>query len=137
MINSDLQFRLGQPGGPTWDVIKNKNSEELQNHLKTFGAFPIDTAVPLDATIIRIPLRTQAQAVDSKIVKKEVTVENIKDALILLGREVRQGGLLFLKHVRKMVVRVDDQIMWEAQIEEVTPTQQRFAHSITTIAAGD
>ena len=61
----------------------------------------------------------------SKIVQKEVTVENIKDALALLGREVRQGGLLFLKHVRRMIVRIDDQIMWQAQMEERCSIDQR------------
>ena len=116
----------GQPGGPTWDVVKNKTSEELQNHLKTFGAFSLDTSAPLDGTIIRIPLRTKAQAIESKIVKQEVTVQNIKDALALLGREVREGGLLFLKHVRRMVVRVDDKIMWETQMEERAPLHQRY-----------
>ena len=74
--------------------------------------------MPLNGTIIRIPLRTKAQASESKIVQTEVTVQNIKDALGLLGREVRQGGLLFLKHVRKMTVRVDDEVMWEARMEE-------------------
>lgn len=99
-------------------MVENKGSEELQNHLATFKAFSIDTSVPLDGTIIRIPLRTKEQASESKIVQKEVTVQNIKDALALLGKEVRQGGLLFLKHVRKMRVRVDGQVMWEARMEE-------------------
>lgn len=117
----------GQPGGPTWDVVENRDSEELQNHLRTFGAFSLDTSVPLDGTIIRIPLRTGAQATESKIVQKEVTTEHIKEALALLGKEVRQGGLLFLKHVRRMTVRIDDEVMWEVQMQDRDLGHQRFA----------
>ena len=108
-------------------MVENKDSEELQNHLNTFRAFSLDTSLPLDGTIIRLPLRTEAQASLSKIVQKEVTVVHIKDALALLGKEVRQGGLLFLKHVRSMTVRVDDEVMWEVRMQERDLGQQRFA----------
>ena len=91
---------------------------ELRNHLKTFDAFALDVSKPLDGTIIRIPLRTKAQARESKIVQKEVTVPDIESALAALGREVREGGLLFLKHVRQMLVRIDKKIMWEVNLEE-------------------
>lgn len=80
---------------------------------------------PLDGTIIRIPLRTKAQAERSKIVQKEVTIQDITNALSVLGREVREGGLLFLKHVRRMVVRVDDEVMWEVYLEERCYDHQR------------
>ena len=99
-------------------MVENKDSEELQAHLKTLSTFSLDTSIPFDGTIIRIPLRTKAQATESKIVQKEVTIYHIKEALALLGKEVRQGGLLFLKHVRKMTVRVDDTIMWEVHMQE-------------------
>ena len=76
---------------------------------------------------IRDRLRTKAQATESKIVQKEVTIEHIKEALVLLGKEVRQGGLLFLKHVRRMTVRVDDEVMWEVRMQERGLGHQRFA----------
>lgn len=79
----------------------------------------------MDGTIIRIPLRTKAQAERSKIVQKEVTVQDITNALSVLGREVREGGLLFLKHVRRMVVRIDDEVMWEVHLEERCDNDQR------------
>ncbi|KAL8786962.1 MAG: hypothetical protein Q9195_007974 [Heterodermia aff. obscurata] len=108
----------GQVGGPAWDVVHEKDSVELRNHLKTFDAFALDVSKPLDGTIIRIPLRTKAQAEQSKIVQKEVTVSDIESALAALGREVREGGLLFLKHVRRMLVRIDEAIMWEVNLDE-------------------
>ena len=106
------------PGGPTWDVVACKGSVEIQNHLKTFGAFSLDVSKPLEGTIIRLPLRTKEQAGKSKIVQKDVSVLDITNALHVLGREVREGGLIFLKNVRKMTVRIDDKIMWEIHLEE-------------------
>ena len=99
-------------------MVHENDSVELRNHLKTFDAFALDVSKPLDGTIIRIPLRTKAQAKESKIVQKEVTVPDIESALAALGREVREGGLLFLKHVRRMSVRIDKKIMWEVNLEE-------------------
>ena len=108
----------GQIGGPAWDVVHEKDSMELRNHLKTFDAFALDVSKPLDGTIIRIPLRTKEQAKESKIVQREVTISDIENALAALGREVREGGLLFLKHVRRMLVRINEKIMWEVNLEE-------------------
>lgn len=89
-----------RPGGPTWDVVAHAGSTEIQNHMKTFQKLDIDATQPYDGTIIRLPLRTQAQARTSKIVDREATVDQISEALALLGKEVKQGGLLFLKHGR-------------------------------------
>ena len=85
--------------------------------MKTFSAFDIPRSQPFDGTIIRIPLRTKAQAATSKIVDREVTLDQISKALSLLGHEVRQGGLLFLKHIRRMVVRIDDEVLWKVEIQ--------------------
>ncbi|KAL8825255.1 MAG: hypothetical protein Q9191_004524 [Dirinaria sp. TL-2023a] len=106
----------GTPGGPTWDVVKDSGSIEIQNHLKTFSLFDIPRSLPFDGTIIRIPLRTKAQAATSKIVDREVTTDQISEALSLLGYEAKQGGLLFLKHIRRMVVRIDKEVLWKVEI---------------------
>ena len=105
-----------EPGGPAWDLVKNSECVEIQNHIKTFEAFNIDRAQAIDATIIRIPLRTQAQAKTSEIVKREITVEDIKNALEHFANEIREGGLLFLKHIRKVIIRVDKSIVLTAQV---------------------
>ena len=106
-------------------MVHEKDSVELRNHLKTFDAFALDVSKPLDGTIIRIPLRTKAQAEQSKIVQKEVTVSDIESALAALGREVREGGLLFLKHVRRMLVRIDEEVRWEVNLDERCHDQRR------------
>lgn len=111
----------GQPGGPTWDVVKERGNKEIQNHLQTFRAFNLDVSREINETIIRIPLRTKAQAITSKIVGREITIEEIKDALYQFGREVKEGGLLFLKHIQKVTVRINDDVIWEAKILQCCP----------------
>lgn len=108
--------KFGQPGGPTWDVVKEGGYKEIQNHLKTFRAFHLDVSQEINETIIRIPLRTKAQAMTSKIVEREITIEEIKGALDQFGREVREGGLLFLKHIQKVTVRINADVVWEANL---------------------
>jgi len=124
----------GQPGGPTWDVVKERENKEIQNHLQTFRAFNLDISQEMDETIIRIPLRTKGQAITSKIVAREISIEEIKDALDQFGREVREGGLLFLKHIQKVTVRINDDVIWEAKILQYCP---RSLKSVAVIPPGN
>lgn len=96
-------------GGPAWDVFENQDSLELQNHLKTFGAFDVDTSRGIEQTIIRVPLRTAAQAARSKIVNREIAVDEIRVALEQFAEEMKEGGLLFLKHIRSIILRIDNE----------------------------
>ena len=114
-------LETGQPGGPTWDVVKEQACVEIQNHLKTFRAFQLDVSQEIDETVIRIPLRTKAQALTSKIVEREITTNEIKEALDQFGQEVREGGLLFLKHIQKVTVRINDDVVWDAKILQDNP----------------
>lgn len=106
-----------EPGGPTWDVVQHQESDEIKSHMKTFQSFKIDPSKPLIGTIIRIPLRTMEQAMISKISDRHVTVDQILDALNLLGQEIRQGGNLFLKNIRCITARLDSTVIWNARIE--------------------
>lgn len=99
-------------------MVGNCESVEIQNHLKTFDAFSFDRHRPLDQTIIRIPLRTTAQATQSKIFQLEIEVREIMQALKEFGQEIKDGGLLFLKHIRKVVIRVNSEITFIAEILE-------------------
>ena len=104
------------PGGPTWDVVENYDIIELKNHLETFGVFDLDMSQEIDHTIIRIPLRTAAQAVTSEIVKQEVKLDDIKKALEQFGQEMKEGGLLFLKYIRKITLRTDNDLVATIQV---------------------
>ena len=105
-------------GGPAWDVVENQDCPELQNHLKTFGTFDVDTSRDLAQTIIRVPLRTAAQAARSKIVNRQIAVEEIKVAIEQFAEEMKEGGLLFLKHIRTVILRIDDEIISNIKILE-------------------
>lgn len=101
-------------------MIKDHDSVEIQNHLKTFSEFGLDHRRALDHTIIRIPLRTAGQAAQSKIFQQKVEVQGIKQALEDFGREMSEGGLLFLKHIRKIIIRLDSNVVLQTEIIETS-----------------
>lgn len=103
-------------GGPAWDVVKD-DCIEVQNHMKTFGSFnDFDLSKGLDQTIIRIPLRTKNQAKVSKIVERVTTTHDIKKAFEEFGNEMKEGGLLFLKSICKIIIRIDSNVMATIEI---------------------
>lgn len=99
--------------------------------MKALGAFDFDHRLDFDETIIRIPLRTEAQKETSKIAKHAISVDGIKLALEKFGQEIRAGGLLFLKHIRKVIIRVDDSVILTAQIVEDDSRDTRYAPGST------
>lgn len=121
---------INKPRGPTWDVVGNQNSVEIQNHMKALGAFDFDHRLVFNETIIRIPLRTEAQKETSKISKHAISITDIKVALEEFAREIRDGGLLFLKHIRKVIIRVDDSVVLTAQIIEDDSCDTRYASGL-------
>ena len=122
---------INKPRGPTWDVVGNGDSVEIQNHMKALGAFDFDHRLDFNETIIRIPLRTEAQKETSKIAKHAISIGDIRVALEKFVQEIRAGGLLFLKHVRKVIVRVDDSVISTAQIIEDDSRDTRCAPDLT------
>lgn len=103
-------------GGPAWDVVKD-DCIELQNHMITFGSFSdLYLSKGIDQTIIRIPLRTKNQAKVSKIVERVTTTHDIKKAFEEFGDEMKEGGLLFLKSICKIIIRIDSNVMATIEI---------------------
>ena len=88
--------------------------------METFSAFDLNRTQPLNQTIIRIPLRTEKQAEASKISQKRGSTEDIKTALEQFGAEIKDGGLLFLKHIRKVMIRVDNEVVIKAETIETS-----------------
>lgn len=84
---------------------------EIQNHLKVFEQFGLGQEELLNQTIIRIPLRTPSQAAKSRLFQEVIEVSSIRKALEEFGQEVKEGGLLFLKHIRKVVIRIDGDVV--------------------------
>lgn len=99
--------------------------------MKALGAFNFDHRLDFSETIIRIPLRTEAQKETSKIAKHAISIGDIKVALEKFGQELQAGGLLFLKHVRKVIIRFDDTVVLTAQIVEEDSCDTRYAQGLT------
>ncbi|KAL8648970.1 MAG: hypothetical protein Q9226_005770, partial [Calogaya cf. arnoldii] len=115
-------------GGPTYDILQD--SVEIQNHLKTFQRAGVDTSQAVNATVIRIPLRTESQAKESKIVNRQATIQEITKALYDLGQEVRKGGMLFLRYVRRITVKIDSTVLWEAYTTGATEDDTKIMQDI-------
>lgn len=54
----------------------------------------------------------------SKIVGREIAVDEIKAALEQFAEEMKDGGLLFLKHIRTVILRIDNETMSKIEILE-------------------
>ena len=107
---------IGSPGGPAWNIVDD-DCQEIRNHLATFAAYKgIEAGQALNETIIRIPLRNAIQASTSKIKEQATSVDDIKEVLSAFCQDVLADGLLFLKHIRRIIVRVDKEILLKASV---------------------
>jgi hypothetical protein len=93
------------------DDPKDPQCLKAKNQLKAFSRFQFDPNSLYSGTIIRIPLRTRKQASTSKICSKEVTSLDIKGFLRQFADELGGNRLLFLKHIMKGTLRIDDDIL--------------------------
>ncbi len=65
----------------------------------------------LNGTVIRIPLRTAAQARKSQISNRETTVSEMRKVLSSFATEFENYGLLFMKNVGKLEVTAKDLVI--------------------------
>jgi sacsin len=92
-------------GGPVYDFVKSFDDIAIQNHMCAFRTVMEHLDQKLDGTIIRIPLRTQTQAVKSKIQTRETTTSEILDVLRSFASEFGKNGLLFMRNIEKLEIR--------------------------------
>ena len=111
------------PGGPEWDFTAHVQDNAMINQLSAYSSFLSEFNRPLDGTIVRIPLRTAAQAGKSAIRDQRTTVSDVQSSMEGFATEVHQGGLLFLKNVTKVSLLVDDKHL---AITEVMNTSEVF-----------
>lgn len=103
-------------GGPRYDFVKDSSDTELQNHMQAFQTFMASPKLPLDGTIIRIPLRTEDQAKKSGISNRATTVPNVHDVLQKFAVEFGNSGLLFLRNVEKLSIESSDGLSIDVEI---------------------
>jgi sacsin len=92
-------------GGPVYDFVNSFDDIAIQNHMRAFRTVMEHLDQKLDGTIIRIPLRTQTQAVKSKIQTRETTTSEILDVLRSFASEFGKNGLLFMRNIEKLEIR--------------------------------
>lgn len=72
-------------------------------------------------------MRTAEQAVTSKIKDKAILVEDIEQLFKEFCQDMESGGMLFLKHIRKITVRINEEMLASISIiqDESKDTQLR------------
>jgi sacsin len=92
-----------------------------KSQLEAFQSFLFDSSLPYGGTIIRIPLRTESQAKKTKIGRKDkaVDIAEIEDFLREFAEEISDAGLLFLKNIMKVTIRIDDKVISETEILDI------------------
>lgn len=91
-------------GGPVYDFVEDSGNIKIQKHMSAFQTVMKHLDRKLDGTIIRIPLRTQAQAVKSGISDRETTVSEVLDVLRSFASEFGKNGLLFMRNIERLEI---------------------------------
>ena len=89
----------------------------MKNQLSSYSPFLFDFGQPFDGTVIRIPLRTEAQARRSAIHDQDTTISDVQLAMEGFASEIQHGGMLFLKNVLKVSLFIDHNHLASTQVE--------------------
>jgi sacsin len=92
------------PGGPLYDFVEDAEDPAIQNHMAAFQSVMENPAQQFEGTIIRIPLRTQEQAMNSDISDRETTVLEVREVLNKFATEFGNSGLLFMRNIAKVAI---------------------------------
>ncbi len=98
----DPHLEWSELGGPVYDFVDNCEDIAIKNQMAAFQAVMQQFDRKLDGTIIRIPLRTQAQAMRSEISSRGTTVSEVLKVLESFASEFGDSGLLFMRNVEKL-----------------------------------
>jgi len=95
-------------GGNLYDFVETSGDEIMKNHMAAFQDVIKYPKQRLNGTVIRIPLRTAAQAIKSQISTRETTVPDLKKVLQSFASEFKDNGLLFMKSVEKLEITANE-----------------------------
>ncbi|KAI9768402.1 MAG: hypothetical protein M1839_004119 [Geoglossum umbratile] len=95
---------LGTPGGPIYDFVADGETDEMRNQLKPFAEVLVnhDFRRPLDGTVVRIPLRTEAQAQRSRICQRSTGIEEIRKVIEGFAISLGEGYGVFLRRIKEV-----------------------------------
>jgi sacsin len=91
-------------GGPVYDFVVNSEEFAIQSQMAAFQTVMDHLDQQLEGTIIRIPLRTEAQALKSEISSRRTTVAEVLEVLQSFASEFGDNGLLFMRNVEKLEI---------------------------------
>ncbi|PWW74719.1 hypothetical protein C7212DRAFT_346228 [Tuber magnatum] len=115
--------KIGFPGGPLYDFVDSCDEPEMRNQLSAFDSILKSYDTDFEGTIIRLPLRNEAQARRSEIVEDHLSTsqKDIEDVFQLFTNELVES-LLFLRNLRSITLRIDDIIF--AKAESTVPNER-------------
>lgn len=96
------------PGGPVYDFVENAKGGDMGDQMAAFSPITKEFDQAFQGTIIRIPLRTPAQAKKSKICSREASSSEIAQVLQNFVDDFGHTGLLFMKNVSRISIVVGD-----------------------------
>lgn len=118
------EVSAADPGGPVYDFVEAAKEPDMHGQLAAFGSILKNPEERFEGTIIRLPLRTKDHAAKSKIVPNKSTSE----AEIIKAFKTSSGelveSLLFLRNVRKITLRINDDIYAEVESTTSAPYQE-------------
>lgn len=118
----------GDPGGPVYEFTEAPEDPDMRGQLTAFGSILKDSQNRFEGTIVRLPLRTKAQAAKSKIVPDKSTSEReIIEVFELFSSELVES-LLFLRNVHTITLRIGDDTY--AKVESTTGASHHKAKEI-------
>lgn len=91
-------------GGPVYDFVANSREAAIQNHMAAFQTIMEHLDRHLEGTVIRIPLRTEAQATKSEISDRGTTISEVLEVFQSFASEFGNNGLLFMRNIEKLEI---------------------------------
>jgi sacsin len=88
-----------------YDFVENCEEAEMKNQMAAYQTLMKHYDRPFGGTIIRVPLRTQAQAEKSEIVKRATTTPELVDVIKTFASDFGHNGLLFMRNIEKLELR--------------------------------
>jgi len=116
------------PGGIEIDIINE--GRDYQDQLAPFIPIIKDPSRFYLGTIFRLPLRTKAQAIRSRIKNEATAASEIKELLESFGQDELEEAILFLKNVSTIEIRHTSSSGEEYLIGRVTIDERKASTSV-------
>lgn len=88
-----------------YDFVEDYKEAAIKNQMAAYQTVMKHLDQPFDGTIIRIPLRTPAQAKKSEISNKATTTSELVEVIQTFASDFGNNGLLFMRNIEKLELR--------------------------------